>query len=533
MAQQIHSINKQILEIHVPKHLDTSKVQQELSSLCRNELTSVMDRVLSQANLSEVPIQIDQLTLDLGKVSLEDFETVFKEKLQEELAEYQQSEEVSERQKNGHAIEETSLRAVVHYLKTGMLPWWSKQGNKNDFQEHLAQLLKNPSGAFVKLLKELQWNIQYLQRFIYASTENQLLTSFELITELSSAHILKIKDSIQSKIHREYSIKGKKTEQSFWKIAFLKHHMTGTTFLFEKECTKEVFLDLGINNKEDILRANTEYVYKIKGLVASCKQLFPEYDVWKTFFKQLSIVVNHPFFDQLSAEILKQLTQLLTDLNNTSKQTIQETDINILLKPLAISVKGLQKELKRIGSKPTSMISEQLSSPFDDTDFISIQNAGLVLFWPFLERFFQNLGVMKEKSFIDEVTHNKAICALQYLCDTNDQELFEGALPLNKLLCGFDMDTVVSPIELSEEEKEISEGLLTAVIGRGPKWKNLSPDGFRASYLCRQGSLRTRDGHWLLQVQRETHDITLEKLPWGFHTIKLPWMKDILVVEWL
>ncbi|MCK8521023.1 contractile injection system tape measure protein [Aquimarina sp. D1M17] len=533
MTLQKHIINKQILEIKLPKTADTFKVQQELSSICRNQLTAVMDRIFSQVNPSGLPLQIDQLTLDLGSVSLENFEAVFTEKIQEKLIEYQQVEEVLEIQKNSETYEETPLRAIVHYLKTGVLPWWTKQGNKTDFQQQLEQLIQKPNGTFIKLLKDLQWNVKHLERFVNASTEHQLLSSFELITELSLKQILNVKQSIRYKIQKKYAKEDRKIQSSFWKTVFLKYHKASTDAVFELECTNEILLDLGIDVKGDMVIVNSQYLHNIKSLVASCKNLFHNNAIWKTFFKELSVVITHPFFNELSAENLKQITQLLTDLNSASKESIQEIDVNNILNPLAISLGGLRQELKRIGLKPKSMVIEQFSSPFEDTDFISIQNAGLVLFWPFLERFFENLGVMKDKNFVDETAIIRAICALQYLCDTDDKELFEGGLPLNKLLCGFDIDAVVSPDELSEDEKEIAEGLLTAVIGRGPKWKNLSPNGFRASYLCRQGSLRTRDGHWLLQVQRETHDITLEKLPWGFHTVKLPWMKDILMVEWL
>ncbi|WP_378179146.1 contractile injection system tape measure protein [Aquimarina sp. SS2-1] len=533
MAQQKHIVNKQILEIHVSKHADTSKIQHELSLLCRNQLTTALDRVLNQANVSESSLQIEQLTLDLGNVSLQNFETAFTEKLQEELIEYQQADVVSEYQKSNTADEETPLRAIIHYLKTGILPWWAKQGNKNDFQVQLALLLQQPSNTFIRLLKELPWNLTYLQRFVYASTEDQLLTSFKLLTTLSSTQILKIKNSILDNIQKKYTLERKKTTHSFWKTAFLRNAIANTDSAFLKRCAKEVLLDLGIDDKEDASKDNSWYAHQIKRLVNSCTSLYAQNAIGKEFLKQVSSLVNHPFFDQLPTKKLRETKKLLMDLYKTSKQTIQTKDINNLLEPLALHLQGLQKELKRLGSKSKSIIAEQLSSPFDDTDFVSIQNAGLVLFRPFLERFFENIGVMKDKHFIDEAARNKAICVIQYLCDTKEEELFEGALLLNKILCGLDMDTVVSPIELSVEEKEIVEGLVNAMIAKVPKWKNLSPDGLRTSYLCRQGSLRTRDGHWLLQVQRETHDITLEKLPWGFHTIKLPWMQEILVVEWL
>ncbi|GAA4274033.1 contractile injection system tape measure protein [Aquimarina gracilis] len=533
MAQQKHIINKQILEIHLSPTADAFAVQQQLSVLCRNQLTTVMDRVFCQVNEASLPLQIEQLTLDLGKVSLENFETVFTKKLQEELVEYKQTEEVSKRQKNNNTEEETPLRAVVYYLKTGVLPWWAKQGNKTDFQEQLGQLLQKPNTTFIRLLKELQWNTKHLERFVYASAERQLLASFQLISELSSRDILKFKDSIQSKIQKKYTIEDKKIQRSFWKTAFLKHHIASTDRLFERECTHHLLLDLGIDHKENKIQRHIQYVYEIKSLVASCKQMFPKNPIWKAFFKQLSTVVTNPFFDQLPAQVLKQSIQMLQDLHSIQEQTLQKIDTNSLLKPLATSLQGLQKELERIKAQPQSMVTDQFSLDFEDTDFISIQNAGLVLFWPFLVRFFENLQLIANKTFIDETAKHMAVYALQYLCEGEDQEWFEGALPLNKLLCGLEVDEVVSPIELSEEEIAIADDLLTAVIERGPKWKNLSPEGFRASYLCRPGSLRTRDGHWLLQVQRETHDITLEKLPWGFHTIKLPWMQEIIVVEWL
>jgi hypothetical protein len=60
----------------------------------------------------------------------------------------------------------------------------------------------------------------------------------------------------------------------------------------------------------------------------------------------------------------------------------------------------------------------------------------------------------------------------------------------------------------------------------------MSIDGFRGSFLLRKGQLGARDGDWLLRVERETHDIVLDRFPWSARIVRLPWMQAILHVEW-
>ncbi len=536
MTQQKHIINKQILEIHLPSTVDPFTVQQELSALCRHQLRTVMDRIFCNTTLNagDQPLQIDRLTLDLGKVSIEDFATVFEEELQEKLQEaltiHQQSDAVAQKNTANQPEEKTPIRVVAHYLKTGILPWWAKDTTKAYVLEQLEELLQKPNTTFITLLKQLRWNTQQLERFIHTSTEAQLLQSLQLISDVPLQEIIPAFEKFQQRIHNKYSIISQKIKVTFWKTAFQKFDTYKDSKFFEQACFKGTLAALGIDHKGSSRKHQAQDVYEIKSLVANHKTVQVKNTVWQEFFRQLSTIINNPFLDQLPTKMLKQWVQLLKDIGKIQEQTV---DANTVLRPLAIYLQRVHKELQEIASKPILMEIEKLSSPFEDTDFIPVQNAGLILFWPFLERFFENLELIKDKKFIDETGRHTAICALQYLCEGDDQELFEGALPLNKLLCGVAIDEVISPIILSDEETAIAEGLLSAAIGQGPHWKNLSIEGFRTSYLCRPGSLRTRDGHWLLQVQRETHDVTLEKLPWGFHTVKLPWMQDIIVVEWL
>ncbi|WP_299579355.1 contractile injection system tape measure protein [Mucilaginibacter sp.] len=175
-----------------------------------------------------------------------------------------------------------------------------------------------------------------------------------------------------------------------------------------------------------------------------------------------------------------------------------------------------------------------VNSTFSDIEKLYVKNSGLVLLWPFLPRFFSNLELTNNDGSIDASAAAKACLLLQYLAYGNDMDIFEPSLLLNKLLTGVDL---FNPIDIqaviTPDERDAADHMLRAVIGNAPLWKTLSEDGLRRAYLQRDGVLSARDGHWLLQVKRETYDVILDKLPWAVTVIKLPWMENLIFVEWL
>ena len=74
--------------------------------------------------------------------------------------------------------------------------------------------------------------------------------------------------------------------------------------------------------------------------------------------------------------------------------------------------------------------------------------------------------------------------------------------------------------------------LLTAVKYHWDVLKNMSFERIRLDFFQRQGILRPRDGNWQLQVEPQTHDILMQKLPWPIGVVKLPWMDYTLFVQW-
>nr|VFJ43054.1 MAG: hypothetical protein BECKDK2373B_GA0170837_100434 [Candidatus Kentron sp. DK] len=168
-----------------------------------------------------------------------------------------------------------------------------------------------------------------------------------------------------------------------------------------------------------------------------------------------------------------------------------------------------------------------------DEDRIYLGNAGLVILWPFLGHFFGHLGLLtEEKRFRDEAAMQRATGLLQCLV-TEDSSPPEFQLPLNKLLCGMELDEVFDfgpPV--TEAEAEEGENLLRAAIAQAPILKEMSIPAFRNTFLLRQGILSARDGAWLLRVERETYDVVLDRFPWTVDWIRLPWMPMALRVEW-
>ena len=161
-----------------------------------------------------------------------------------------------------------------------------------------------------------------------------------------------------------------------------------------------------------------------------------------------------------------------------------------------------------------------------------IKNAGLILIHPFLSPLFKGMHWMEDNVFASEELSHKAVYFLQYLVSGEDKA-DESELVLNKLLCGLPIDEPIPPSEgLSEEEKEEGEHLLEMLIEQWSILKNTSPDGLRNTFLMREGYLKKDFNGWKLQIERTTIDILLDRLPWGYSVIKLPWLEKMIYVEW-
>ena len=173
-----------------------------------------------------------------------------------------------------------------------------------------------------------------------------------------------------------------------------------------------------------------------------------------------------------------------------------------------------------------------LSAPLASGTEVFIDNAGLVLLWPFVKEYFSRMKLLEGNVFISEEALFKGIHALQFLV-TGKEHPEEFLLPLNKIMCGQDIELPVpKEVMLSEEDKAIGERLLGVVPQHWSVLKNTSIDGLRQAFLMREGKLIREDRNWKLIVSPKTFDMIMDKLPWSISVIKTGFMPEPLLVEW-
>jgi hypothetical protein len=163
-----------------------------------------------------------------------------------------------------------------------------------------------------------------------------------------------------------------------------------------------------------------------------------------------------------------------------------------------------------------------------------VDNAGLVLLHPFLRPFFVELGLLSPapgRGFIDRPAQSRAASLLQWVAfeEGSDEEQ---RLPLNKILCGLSLeDPVPRAAPPTPAERGQAAALVRAAIEASGILKNTSVDGFRRSFLQREGRLERDHDGWHLRLAARPYDIVLDRLPWGFSFIKLSFMRELLRVD--
>ena len=177
-------------------------------------------------------------------------------------------------------------------------------------------------------------------------------------------------------------------------------------------------------------------------------------------------------------------------------------------------------------------VAKKIEKEQIDEEILFVDNAGLIILWPFLSTLFKLTGLKDDKNFKDEICQNRAIQLLQYAA-TGHCSHDETNLTINKVLCGLDLNApLIKTAELTIAEKELVDSLLKEVIRQWSILRDTSINGLREIFLQRKGSLMQKTDENMLTVEPKSFDVLLDNIPWSITSIKLSWVEKLLLVKW-
>ncbi|WP_299409863.1 contractile injection system tape measure protein [Acaryochloris sp. IP29b_bin.148] len=480
---------------------------------------------------------------------------------------------------------ESLLEIFSYFLQTGRLPWWCDTLSPSALEDCCEQLLRLSPVPLKALLQAQLKYAKPLQRLIDQFSDQTLSN---LVTLLAPARFEWVQpytqdiqalkphvDSLQDISPRQFRLK-------YWLGIFGPLSLSPTPHSSADTAIRNHLLHLSTSFQinlptlwQQLLRAiehlhtdgirfeselpdvlakhppttaansNRSEINNLVSLLSAFNDLNDEPSISSslqtkidTLLRQLNSLLQEPLSDSLNSLS----NQLLTDIATlvTELETQAPTTYRPLTEQIKVVLQASQPAINLAPSNPPAPPASPNSfdafddpvDPFSESEEIYIQNAGLILLWPFLPRLFEALNLLQANHFIDPQTTERAVLLLQYLVDESI-EFPEHLLPLNKLMCGLDLlDPIAAHLDITELERTECNILLRAVIHNWSALKNTTPKGFRRTFLHRAGILRLYNGNWLLQIERETYDILLDQLPWSIRVVKLPWMPEILHVEW-
>ncbi|MBK7936668.1 MAG: hypothetical protein IPJ82_06070 [Lewinellaceae bacterium] len=554
-----HLIQRQYIHVDLQgSESEGFALQNRLSDFCNEWLNPAIGRVLDRCAPPGGRLCIERLEVDAGALPLENFESGLTEAVVQALekvlleqmppgAAYTSPASAGGAKASLKNERQTAAEAFLYFLETGRLPWSFRLPPGVSFEQYLLDTGKTEPGGDADAVSPV-FPAQ-LSRTSLSRTLSTPQARSRLVMQFSGPFLHALLLQISPETHvsvarifeamRMASVVPRPEKQV---LSVFENHLWETAF---RQATQPVPAG-DIPLIAIALAAKPEFFPEIIPFVLPALKDILHPAVLPEFVRQMATHSGpaFPAFAPLLQQHLKTLSNPLSPeiqsllKTNTApahpgkRHSTRKTDTSTPAGKGATETDFLPAspgsgETGRSHGPNTGNAPDPGDLPGEG---VYVDNAGLVILHPFLQMFFENLGVARAGALVEP---DRALQLLHFLC-TGQTPAPEYELVLPKLLCNIPLeDPVTSDIILTDKEKEESIALLESAIRWWEALRSTSPDALRGTFLCRPGKLSVRgDGDWLLQVERQSFDILLDHLPWGISAVKLPWMERILWVEW-
>ena len=555
---QRHVIRRQIVELTVADAATARRVTPVVSDLIGSRVTQLLERLFDTAAGPDATRRIDRLELDLGALDLgalaEQLPVRIEAALPAALARAGlATAPVPERPASARPDAAADpLLLINQFARTGGVPWWSDSRRQRLIDEAVGQAATSSPAGLAQTFRGLIGDDAALRRLIPLLSDASLAAVFAalapgladlpggLLARLALTPALGILSAARQRLIA-------------WR-ALLRAASTGAgPALIETALTEiATSLDITLALLLADLRTAIGKSPKPDGVVTAILTLAEQHPPATRTMDAPREVLARPLPSSDLAALLARLAALaerLPDDGRAAWAVAIAPDLSGRLTPAALA--ALLRPFLRAGLITLTDLADLLAplaraeaeaaipaapppAPVADDDARVVTTAGLCLLWPFLPRFFARLGLLDDRlsAFAAPAHQHRAVLLLHHLA-TGESTAPDFALALPKALCGLPPHAPHDALEpVTEAEAGEASLLLDAVIAHAGCFGDISPDGLRGSFLMRDGILTTRDGAWLLRVERLTADAVLARLPWTTEWVRQPWMQAAMRVEW-
>lgn len=476
------------------------KIQDQLDS----DIIPALEKAFKGVIPMEAVLEINKISINLGKISYKNFEKHFSEllafKLEKELSRIMKKHydlnqlpekanyfDNDKAEIKKHNQKDYHFKALLHYLDEGVFPWAYE---KMLAKKAPSEILLNTTGAeFKSITAQALEDSNSFFRLIEICPEERLKDFLEIV--LSLIENRDVREIIRffllnlNVVVQRLQVENKQVYQVLLKFAYTYDRKSiGGSQLLERL----VLLFKKLSSTSGTI--TNEKVYEL-----------------------LYYLIKNEYEDDGAGKI-----HLSKGVYRTIKDFIADhQEMDISQEPLA---EELAERKKEKGIK------------FPDKG-IYINNAGIIILHPFLEALFKELQLINEKhEFVSDDKRYKAAVVLNYLFEGKD-DYKEWEMAFNKILCNIPVDSVLPhDILLSAAEKEECSVLLNTVVSYWEALKNTSAEAMQETFFKREGKISVGEKSWLLQIEHKTVDILVQKIPWGVGVVKFTWLDKPIFVEW-
>ncbi len=509
-----HIIKKLILDVNISRQDNHWQLQQRISELCHAQLAPLLDKIFSEMKAHEDDSYIDTMSLNLGDVPLKELEQQISNLLQSELSKElkkhiseQNTQDVSVHPNKSQHKEDKAAGSLpdmlLYFLQFGVLPWHVPKTPPPDIGQLIEEKLTEEPNVLIAFIKNhLNYPnvLKRLSKHISDKSLNMLVEKAGNDKELIASIDPYLDEQKKKQIENVIGNKMKRPDSITAMFYYMEHGVFPKHF-----------------EAKDA---------DIPKLIADSLSTDKHTPTWKKFLEQKG--TNTSVLERLTMHLnIEQLSVLVKIMDPTKAETalsgqgtLTEQFDNDKLKATLVSAFSKKKEKKET-------IPDK-----DPEEEIYVDNAGLVLLWPFFDKFFKTLGYLDQEDWKNNEAKQKAVAMLQYLA-TGQESFEEYQVPLNKILCGMRVsDAIEDDIKPTEEEMKKADELLSQLSISWSAIKGTSAEGIRNTFIQREGRLHWQKDHWSLKVKRTAFDVLLTKLPWPLSVVKNKWMTDVIYVEW-